>query len=117
MPKSEEELCNTAILWNKVGYRNSVVSNEEIQCFGCTVHNFCRYKIINCVTEKGVKNCGVCVKYPCEKISSAFEQTIAFEPACKSCCTNEGYENINKAFFEKKKNLDEYFDLKNEQMM
>ena len=106
MPKSEAELHNTAILWNKIGYRDDIVPNDEIQCFGCTPHNFCRYKIIDCVTEKGADNCGVCAEYPCEKISAAFEQTKAFDPACKACCTEQEYELIKEAFFKKKENLD-----------
>lgn len=32
--KSEEELHRTADLWMKIGYRDHVVSNEEIACTG-----------------------------------------------------------------------------------
>jgi len=34
--KSDEELSHTAELWYKIGYRDHVVSNEEISCQGCT---------------------------------------------------------------------------------
>ena len=32
--KTDEELHHTAELWMRIGYRDRVVSNEEIACFG-----------------------------------------------------------------------------------
>lgn len=33
--KTEAELVHTAELWYKIGYRDHVVTNEEISCTGC----------------------------------------------------------------------------------
>lgn len=105
--KTDEELSHTALLWQKIGYRDRIVSNEEIACTGCREGNWCRYKIIQCVKEKQVDNCGLCEQYPCEKIKSCFEVTQSFEPKCKEVCTKEEYETLKKAFFEKEKNLNQ----------
>lgn len=106
MPKTDSELKATAELWYKIGYRDKVVSNEEIQCFGCTTNNWCRYKIVGCVLEHEVDNCGECPHYSCEKIEKAFEQTMLFEPNCKLQCNLDEYNIMKEAFFEKRKNLD-----------
>lgn len=106
LPKSEEELHQAAVLWEKIGYRDHVVTNEEIQCSGCKKGNFCRFGIVDCVEEKHLPNCGHCSEYPCEKIEETFEKTMVFEPACEACCTSEEYAVIAEAFFNKKKNLD-----------
>jgi hypothetical protein len=106
MPKTDDELQKTAELWFKIGYRNRVVTNDEIKCYGCKTDNWCRYDIVHCVTAKGVDNCGKCEDYPCSKINEAFEKTVAFVPACKKICSSDEYDTMTKAFFEKKKNLD-----------
>lgn len=105
-PKTDNELLNTAILWHKIGYRDHVVTNDEISCTGCKKENWCRYEIISCTSKKNIHNCGECKEYPCVKISTAFEKTKEFEPKCKDICTDEEYVVMSKAFFEKKKNLD-----------
>ncbi len=106
IPRTNEELHNTAELWYKIGYRDKVVTNDEIKCEGCTTKNWCRYKIIQCVSDRNILNCGQCEAYPCENIKDAFEKTMLFEPDCKRCCTSEEYEIMKKAFFQKKENLD-----------
>lgn len=103
--KTEEQLRHTAELWMKIGYRDHIVSNEEISCTGCKVENWCRYKVIACTQEKGIKNCGQCKEYPCENLKDCFEVTASFAPSCKSVCTREEYEALSRAFFEKEKNL------------
>lgn len=107
LPKTDSELKQTAELWMKIGYRDHVVTNKEISCTGCNPENWCRYKIVNCVTEKEVRNCGECLNYPCENIISCFETTNSFAPDCKRVCSNEEYEMLRKAFFCKEKNLNE----------
>lgn len=106
LPKKQEELSRTARLWMKIGYRDRVVSNGEISCTGCEGGNACRYKIVGCVGKKGVLNCGKCEEYPCAEIEKCFEATEGFAPACRAACTDEEYALLQKAFFEKKKNLD-----------
>lgn len=107
MPKTEDELHQTAELWCKIGYRDRLVSNDEIQCSGCTINNWCRYKIVECTERHKIENCGQCPNYPCGKIKDAFEQTLLFEPSCKLQCSVEEYDIIKRSFFEKEKNLDE----------
>lgn len=104
--KTADELHATAILWEKIGYRDHIVTNEEISCSGCKESNWCRYKIVKCTTDKGIATCGQCEQYPCNTIKECFEVTKSFEPACLKACTLEEYEIIKKAFFEKKGNLD-----------
>ena len=103
--KTEEELRKTAELWMKIGYRDHVVTNEEIQCTGCKPENWCRYKVVKCTQEHGVDNCGQCEEYPCGNIKECFEVTKSFEPMCRKVCTEEEYEQLKKAFFEKEQNL------------
>ena len=59
------------------------------------------------MTERGIKNCGECADYPCEKLRECFAVTESFEPACRQACTEEEYVKLRKAFFEKEKNLGE----------
>lgn len=105
--KSDEELHQTAILWEKIGYRDHIVSNEEISCTGCKKENWCRYEIVNCVFEHHIHHCGQCEKYPCFKILDCFKSTGTFIPSCKSACTEQEFEQLTKAFFEKRKNLEQ----------
>ncbi len=107
LPKTEDELAHTAQLWKKIGYRDCIISNEEISCTGCKPENWCRYKIINCVEKKGIANCGCCEQYPCETILECFEVTESFAPGCRASYTEEEYEMLRKAFFCKKANLDD----------
>ena len=103
--KSEEELKHTAELWQKIGYRDRVVSNEEIACSGCKAENWCRYGVAKCCEEHGVKNCGKCAEYACENIKACFEVTMSFEKKCREVCTEEAWKELKAAFFEKEQNL------------
>lgn len=109
LPKSQEELAHTAELWLKIGYRDRLVSPREIACSGCRAGNWCRYEIIGCAVQRGVKSCGECSAYPCGKIQDCFRATEAFAPACREVCSPEEFLALHKAFFEKKRNLDAIF--------
>ena len=113
LPKNKDELNKTAELWYKIGYRDKIVSNDEISCSGCTKDNWCRYNIIQCTTKKNISNCGQCSEYPCDNIKQAFEITISFEPQCRKICTEKEYKILKKAFFEKEKNLNYVKEKKN----
>lgn len=113
LPKTEEELRKTAELWHKIGYRDKIVTTDEIKCTGCTPKNWCRYDIIQCVNDKNFANCGQCGSYPCSHIEDAFHKTMQFEPACRKLCSQEEYEIMKTAFFEKRKNLDYISDMQN----
>ncbi|MBO4888024.1 MAG: DUF3795 domain-containing protein [Firmicutes bacterium] len=103
--KTAEELHRTAELWMKIGYRDHVVTNEEISCSGCKPENWCRYRVVKCCEEKGIKTCAECAEYPCDRMKECFEVTMSFEPKCRQVCTAEEYEQLRKAIFEKEENL------------
>lgn len=103
--KSEEMLRHTAELWYKIGYRDHTVTNEEIACTGCKTENMCRYQIVTCCAEKGIRSCAECSEFICARLEKCFAVTESFMPACQSVCTKEEYEILRKAFFEKEKNL------------
>ncbi len=105
--KTQQQLQHTAELWKKIGYRDHVVSNEEISCTGCKPGNSCRYHVIECCQEKGIKTCAECADYPCKNIKRCFEVTASFEPMCKAACTDEEYRQLEAAFFRKSENLQE----------
>jgi len=103
--KTENELAHTAELWCKIGYRDHIVTNEEISCTGCKEDKWCRYNVVKCTSDKNIENCGQCSQYPCDNIKECFEVTKSFEPYCKQVCTEGEYALMSKAFFEKEKNL------------
>lgn len=103
--KSGAELRRTAELWFKIGYRDRIVSEEEIACHGCKPENWCRYKVVKCCADKGISNCGHCGDYPCDNIKECFAVTKSFEPKCRKVCTEEEYRQLETAFFQKEKNL------------
>jgi len=103
--KTSEQLHETAVLWEKIGYRDHVVANEEISCSGCKPGNWCRYKIASCVSSRGIGNCGECAEYPCDNFRSCLEVTSSFEPACRKVCTDSEFAILSKAFFHKEENL------------
>ena len=105
--KSEAEMRHTAELWMRIGYRDHVAAIHEISCAGCKPENWCRYRVVSCCEERGVKTCAECVEYLCENIKECFEVTMSFEPKCREVCTEDEYEHLKKAFFEKEKNLSE----------
>ncbi|MBR2809967.1 MAG: DUF3795 domain-containing protein [Solobacterium sp.] len=104
--KTDARLQHTAELWHTIGYRDHVVSKEEISCHGCRLENRCRYRIVSCCCEKGVKTCAACSFYPCAKLEECLAVTVSFAPACRKACSEEEYEQLRRAFFEKKENLD-----------
>ena len=103
--KTEDELLHAAELWMRIGYRDHIVSKEEISCLGCRTENWCRYQVIKCCEGRNIKTCAECVEYPCENIKECFAVTRSFEPMCRQVCTRGEYERLKKAFLEKEKNL------------
>ena len=103
--KTDEELSHTAELWMKIGYRDHVVTNKEISCTGCKPENWCRYRVVKCCVDRGIKTCADCGEYPCSIMKECFEVTRSFMPRCREVCTAEEYQQLNTAFFEKEKNL------------
>jgi len=100
------QLNEVAVLWKNIGYRDEIISPEEIICYGCLSSNWCRYQIRECAQEKDVDSCGECKDYPCRKILTAVEKTETFSENIKRDCQGSDFDRLQKAFFEKKQNLD-----------
>lgn len=102
---SDEELRNVAELLHRVGWRDSIVSNEEIRCEGCSSHKQCTYHLVECTKEHNVDKCNQCAEFPCGKISSMLERSKEYQKRCKEVCSDAEYDMLEKAFFEKENNL------------
>lgn len=102
---SETELLKVAELWYKVGWRDKVVSSEEIACMGCSSHKQCTYDLINCTREHNVQKCSQCREFLCKKIRRMLEQSDEYKERCKRLCSRDEYIMLEKAFFEKENNL------------
>ena len=105
--KTEEELSHTAELWMKIGYRDHICTNEEISCSGCKPESWCRYRVAGCCAARGITTCADCPVYPCKNLEECFAVTASFAPACRRVCTEDEYESLQRAFFEKDRNLRE----------
>lgn len=103
--KTEEELNKVAELWYRIGWCNTIVSAEQIKCFGCHSHKVCTYNLVDCVKENDVQKCNQCSKYPCNKISDMLERTDEYKKVCLAKCQEAEYATLAKAFFEKGINL------------
>jgi hypothetical protein len=94
-----------AKLWYKVGFRNKIVSTEEISCKGCSPEKECSYNLIECIKNNKVQKCNECKNFPCDKINQMLERSKEHQIRCKEICTKEEYEKLYNAFFEKEINL------------
>lgn len=103
--KTDDELRKVAELWFKTGLRDSVVTNEEIKCMGCSSHKECTYKLVECTKAHDVEKCNQCLDFPCDKIKSMLERTQIFQAHCKKICYKEEYTALEEAFFNKEENL------------
>lgn len=102
---TETELKAVAELWHKVGWRECVVSNEEIACSGCSLHKQCAYQLVDCTRAHNVSKCNQCDEFPCGKINAMLERSIEYKKKCKEVCSEQEYIILEKAFFEKENNL------------
>ncbi len=103
-----ERLKEVAAMWGKAGWRNEILSPEEMVCHGCVSVKWCRYdNIRKCAREKGIDNCGICQDYPCKKIEKVFEQTESYAKECEKNFSKGDYGHLHEAFFSKRKKLDE----------
>ncbi|NLG05064.1 MAG: DUF3795 domain-containing protein [Clostridia bacterium] len=104
--KTEEELRETAEFWYKVGWRDHVVSNEEIACTGCGCRPTCSFMILPCQKDKAVSDCKCCEDYCCDKITQMLQNSDIKESQCKAACESyEEYMMLKRAFYEKRENL------------
>ena len=102
---SEAELRKVAELWHRVGWRDTVVTNEEITCGGCSSHKACTYGLVDCTRKHGIEKCNQCKEFPCEKITDMLECSKKYQEKCKELCSEEEYMMLEKTFFNKENNL------------
>ncbi len=103
--RTEAELSKVAELWYRVGWRDRIVSNEEISCTGCSSHKQCTYNLVECTKEHSVDKCNQCTEFPCQKIEDMLERSKAYEEKCKEVCSKDECQTLQKAFFDKENNL------------
>ena len=101
---SEESLSEVAHLWLRLGFRDRLVSNDEIRCYGCRPENNCAYRELrDCAFQRRLTNCGMCHGYPCELTELAFRKSAELRKRIeRSPEFIRGYA----AFFRKKENLE-----------
>lgn len=102
---TDKELRAAAELWYKVGWRESIVSNEKIACSGCSAHKQCTYQLVECTKEHRVDKCNQCNKFPCVKIKKMLERSADYKRKCREVCSEQEYIALEKAFFDKENNL------------
>lgn len=102
---SEQELNAVAELWYRVGWRDRILTNEEIQCTGCSSHKECTYQLVECTKLHNVEKCNQCKLFPCNKISDMLKRSREYQKKCKEICSAEEYAMLEKAFFDKENNL------------
>ncbi len=81
--RTDEELRAVAELWYRVGWRDRVVSNDEIACTGCDSYKECSYRLVECVREHGVEKCSRCGEFPCRKIGDLLRKSAEYQQRCR----------------------------------
>ena len=105
LARTEAELRETAELWYRFGWRDRVVSNEEIRCEGCGSRSGCSFGILPCRKEQGVADCAGCVEYPCGRIRALTANTDGKAAQYRKLCDNEAeLALLTRAFLEKGRN-------------
>lgn len=105
LAQTDEELIKTAELWYRVGWRDRIVSIDEIRCSGCTSDKKCTYQLVECVKANNVEKCNQCSFFPCTKINSMLKRSLDYKKKCKEVCSSDEYAVLEKAFFNKEENL------------
>jgi hypothetical protein len=86
-----EPLKQVAILWKRLSYRDIIEPPEKMACYGCSSAVGCRYGIKECALENKVDNCGLCSRYPCNKIENMFQWAFQHAERMKDQCSEEEY--------------------------
>ena len=105
LAQTESERRQVAELWYKIGWRDRIVSNEEIRCTGCSSHKDCTYHLVECTQRHGVDKCSQCAAFPCDTISDMLKRSHASQEKCRDVCSPEEYAVLERAFFHKEQNL------------
>jgi hypothetical protein len=105
MANDTDALKKFAELWYRLGFRNEVVSPEDLKCTGCNRTMACSNGINNCEHLYGIDNCGECDHFPCDKIKAVFRKTEAAYANCRKVCSKEEFVMLKKAFMMKEQIL------------
>lgn len=103
--KTDAELLTVAELWHKVGWRDGIMTSEETRCDGCNIEKSCGYGITECLRGKGLDKCAECGLFPCEKIRIMLDKSAKSQALCRTKCSDDEYDTLSRAFFEKEQNL------------
>ena len=104
--RTDDELHETALFWHRIGWRDRVVSNEEIRCSGCGSHETCSFMILSCLREKGIGKCGECADFCCGRIKDVLSRSEKKEEEARSmCASEEEFLMLKRAFWNKAENL------------
>ena len=101
----KEEYLRLVKLWHKVGFSDRPLPISEMSCKGCSVEKNCRYEVSACADEHRVDICSECKEFPCVKVGNMLLKTKEFAQKAKMVCTEEEYDSLRVAFFNKAKNL------------
>ena len=103
--KSDDELEKVAELWYRIGFRDKIVSNDEIKCDGCSSHKKCTYNLVECTHNHNVEKCNMCSEFPYDKKNDMLKRSKEYQKKCREVCSEEEYKTLEKAFFDKENNL------------
>lgn len=102
---NHDEYRRVAELWKRVGWRDSIATDDEIRCEGCSPDKECTYHLLECTRKHGIEKCRQCHEFPCDKIDQMLERSEVYHEKCKALCTADELDSLEKAFFNKKENL------------
>ena len=105
--RTDDELRATAEFWFRAGWRDRVVSNDEIRCTGCGCRPSCTFMLLPCTREHNVSACRECGEFSCcGKIRRTLEGSDEKKRGCRTACeSDEEFAMFVRAFYEKGKNL------------
>ncbi len=109
--RNATELEKVKELWVRLGLRDPTFPARGLSCFGCKPNKECAYsELRTCAREKGINNCGLCDAYPCDLMNAVFEKSERLRSHAAGICTPGEMEVLDKAFFSKRRNLDQIRD-------
>lgn len=74
LAKTNDELEKVAELWFRIGWRDKIISIDEIKCSGCGSHKQCTYHLVECTKDNHVEKCNQCPQFPCYKIDDMLQR-------------------------------------------
>lgn len=106
LARTDDELHETAVFWHNAGWRDHVVTNDEIRCTGCGCRPTCTFMLLPCAKEHGVSVCRDCGEFPCDRIRSTLVGSDEKKQGCRKACEcEEEFAMFVRAFYEKEKNI------------